>query len=49
MESAIAKYVCSEDVHEIISLIERAYGPSGQTEQFLLEKARRDARILKHL
>jgi alkylation response protein AidB-like acyl-CoA dehydrogenase/electron transfer flavoprotein alpha subunit len=46
MESAIAKYVCSEDVHEIISLIERAYGPSGQTEQFLLEKARRDARIL---
>jgi alkylation response protein AidB-like acyl-CoA dehydrogenase/electron transfer flavoprotein alpha subunit len=46
MESAIAKYVCSEDVHEIISLIERAYGPAGQTEQFLLEKARRDARIL---
>ena len=46
MESAIAKYVCSEDVHEIISLIERAYGPPGQTEQFLLEKARRDARIL---
>ncbi|NTW58613.1 MAG: hypothetical protein HGA43_05555, partial [Nitrospirae bacterium] len=46
MESAIAKYVCSEDVHEIISLIERAYGPKGQTEQYLLEKARRDARIL---
>ena len=46
MESAIAKYICSEDVHEIISLIERAYGPSGQTEQFLLEKARRDSRIL---
>jgi electron transfer flavoprotein-quinone oxidoreductase len=46
MESAIAKYVCSEDVHEIISLIERAYGPAGQTEQYLLEKARRDARIL---
>jgi alkylation response protein AidB-like acyl-CoA dehydrogenase/flavin-dependent dehydrogenase/electron transfer flavoprotein alpha subunit len=46
MESAIAKYVCSEDVHEIISLLERAYGPAGQTEQYLLEKARRDARIL---
>ena len=46
MESAIAKYICSEDVHEIISLIEQAYGPAGQTEQFLLEKARRDARIL---
>ena len=46
MESAIAKYVCSEDVHEIISLLEQAYGPVGQTEQHLLEKARRDARIL---
>ncbi len=46
LESAIAKYVCSEDIHELISLIEYAYGPSGQTEKFLLEKARRDARIL---
>ena len=46
MESAIAKYICSEDVHEIISLLEEAYGPAGQTEQHLLEKARRDARIL---
>ncbi len=46
MESAIAKYVCSEDVHEIISFIEKTYGPAGQTEQYLLEKARRDARIL---
>lgn len=46
MESAIAKYACSEDIHEVISLLERAYGPSGQTEKFLLEKARRDSRIL---
>ncbi|MGE5173229.1 MAG: acyl-CoA dehydrogenase family protein [Betaproteobacteria bacterium] len=46
MESAIAKYACSEDIHELISLIEHAYGPVGQTEKFLLEKARRDARIL---
>jgi electron transfer flavoprotein-quinone oxidoreductase len=46
MESAIAKYICSEDIHELISLVEYAYGPSGQTEKFLLEKARRDARIL---
>jgi electron transfer flavoprotein-quinone oxidoreductase len=46
MESAIAKYVCSEDIHELISLVEYAYGPAGQTEKFLLEKARRDARIL---
>ncbi len=46
MESAIAKYLCSEDIHELISLIERAFGPAGQTEKFLLEKARRDSRIL---
>jgi electron transfer flavoprotein alpha subunit len=46
MESAIAKFVCSEDLHEIISLVEQAFGPMGQTEKFLLEKARRDARIL---
>ncbi len=46
MESAIAKYACSEDIHELLSLVERAYGPAGQTEKFLLEKARRDSRIL---
>lgn len=46
MESAIAKYVCAEDLHEFLTLIERAYGPAGQTEAFLLEKARRDSRIL---
>ncbi|HXY55416.1 MAG TPA: FAD-binding protein [Nitrospirota bacterium] len=46
MESAIAKYICSEDIHELITLVERAYGPPGQTEKFLLEKARRDSRIL---
>lgn len=46
MESAIAKFACSEDIHELISLVEYAYGPEGQTEKFLLEKARRDSRIL---
>jgi electron transfer flavoprotein-quinone oxidoreductase len=46
MESAIAKYACSEDIHELLSLVERAFGPAGQTEKFLLEKARRDSRIL---
>jgi electron transfer flavoprotein-quinone oxidoreductase len=46
MESAIAKYACSEDIHELLTLVERAYGPAGQTEKFLLEKARRDSRIL---
>jgi alkylation response protein AidB-like acyl-CoA dehydrogenase/flavin-dependent dehydrogenase/electron transfer flavoprotein alpha subunit/ferredoxin-like protein FixX len=46
MESAIAKYACSEDIHELLTLVERAFGPVGQTEKFLLEKARRDSRIL---
>ena len=46
MESAIAKFVCSEDVHEVLSLVEQAFGPVGQTERHLVEKARRDARIL---
>jgi electron transfer flavoprotein-quinone oxidoreductase len=46
MESAIAKYACSEDIHELIDLVEQAFGPEGQTEEFLIEKARRDSRIL---
>ncbi len=46
MESAIAKYACSEDIHELLTLVELAFGPTGQTEKFLLEKARRDSRIL---
>ncbi|MEK6683589.1 MAG: acyl-CoA dehydrogenase family protein, partial [Nitrospirota bacterium] len=46
MESAIAKYVCSEDLHELITLIEQAYGPAGVTEQYRVEKIRRDSRIL---
>jgi len=46
MESAIAKFICSEDIHELLTLVERAFGPMGQTEQYLLEKARRDSRIL---
>jgi len=46
MESAIAKFLCSEDIHEVLSLVEQAFGPAGQTERHLVEKARRDARIL---
>jgi electron transfer flavoprotein-quinone oxidoreductase len=46
MESAIAKYACSEDLHEFLTLVEHAYGPPGQTEKHVVEKARRDARIL---
>jgi electron transfer flavoprotein-quinone oxidoreductase len=46
MESAIAKYVCSEDLHEVMTLIEEAYGPVGVTERYRVEKLRRDSRIL---
>jgi len=46
MESAIAKYVCSEDLHEVLTLIEQAYGPVGVTEKYRVEKLRRDSRIL---
>lgn len=46
LESAIAKYACSEDIHELITLVEQAFGPEGQTEKYLIEKARRDSRIL---
>jgi electron transfer flavoprotein-quinone oxidoreductase len=46
MESAIAKYLCAEDIHEMLTLAERAMGPSGQTERHLIEKVRRDIRIL---
>jgi len=46
MESAIAKFACSEDLHDILSLVEQASGPESQTEKLLIEKARRDARIL---
>lgn len=46
MESAIAKFSCSEDIHELLSLLEYAFGPKGQTEQYLIEKARRDSRVL---
>jgi len=46
MESAIAKYVCSEMLHECLDRAEPLYGPVGQTQDLLLEKMRRDARIL---
>ncbi|MDH5525867.1 MAG: acyl-CoA dehydrogenase family protein [Nitrospirota bacterium] len=46
MESAIAKYACSEMFHDVLDRIEGLWGPAGQTRDELLEKARRDARIL---
>ncbi|MFQ5508073.1 MAG: acyl-CoA dehydrogenase family protein [Leptospirillia bacterium] len=46
MESAIAKYVCSETLHEALDRVERVWGPAAQTQDHLIEKMRRDARIL---
>lgn len=46
MESAVAKYACSEMFHEGLDQMELLWGPHGQTRDNLLEKARRDARIL---
>ncbi len=46
LESAIAKYTCSELLHEALDKIEPLWGPHGQTRDLLIEKMRRDARIL---
>ncbi|MER3414695.1 MAG: hypothetical protein C4297_00575 [Gemmataceae bacterium] len=46
MESAIAKMLVSELLHESIELAEDVCGPAGQTHRYLLEKRKRDARIL---
>lgn len=46
MESAISKMLASELLHEIIELAEDVHGLAGQTERHLVEKRKRDARIL---
>jgi electron transfer flavoprotein-quinone oxidoreductase len=46
MESAIAKMLGSELLHEVIELSEEVLGPAGQTQIYLTEKRKRDARIL---
>ncbi|HMC87995.1 MAG TPA: acyl-CoA dehydrogenase family protein, partial [Gemmataceae bacterium] len=46
MESAIAKLLVSELLHEVIELAEDIHGLPGQTQEFLVEKRKRDARIL---
>jgi butyryl-CoA dehydrogenase len=46
LESAIAKYTCSELLHDALDRIEPLWGPQGQTREMLVEKMRRDARIL---
>jgi electron transfer flavoprotein-quinone oxidoreductase len=46
MESAISKMLVSELLHHIIELAEDIHGLAGQTQLHLVEKRKRDARIL---
>ncbi|MBV9122975.1 MAG: acyl-CoA dehydrogenase family protein, partial [Planctomycetes bacterium] len=46
LESAVAKMLVSELYHHLIELAEEVYGLAGQTQLYLLEKRKRDARIL---
>src|SRR5437868_14688732 len=46
MESAIAKMLVSELLHGMIEMTEEIYGLPGQTQLHLVEKRKRDARIL---
>ncbi|HEX9593263.1 MAG TPA: acyl-CoA dehydrogenase family protein [bacterium] len=46
MESAIAKYFCSEALHRAIDYCERALAVDSASRRFPVEKMRRDARVL---
>jgi electron transfer flavoprotein-quinone oxidoreductase len=46
MESAISKALVSEALHRVIELAEEVHGPAGQTQLRLVEKRKRDARVL---
>jgi len=46
MESAISKMMASELLHRIIELAEEVHGVAGQTQLHLVEKRKRDARVL---
>ena len=46
MESAIAKMLVSELLHRVIELAEEIHGLAGQTQLHLVEKRKRDARVL---
>lgn len=46
IESAVAKMLASELFHHTIELAEEVHGLDGQTEEHLVEKRKRDARIL---
>ncbi len=46
IESAIAKLLISELLHQVIELAEDIHGLDGQTQRHLVEKRKRDARVL---
>lgn len=46
MESAISKMLVSEALHRVIELAEDIHGLAGQTQLHLVEKRKRDARVL---
>jgi len=46
MESAISKALVSEALHRVIELAEEVHGLAGQTQLHLVEKRKRDARVL---
>jgi alkylation response protein AidB-like acyl-CoA dehydrogenase/electron transfer flavoprotein alpha/beta subunit len=46
MESAIAKMLTTELLHDVIEYAEEIHGLAGQTEFHLVEKRKRDARVL---
>ncbi len=46
MESAVAKFFCSESLHRAIDFAERALGVDSATTAWPVEKMRRDARVL---
>lgn len=46
IESAVSKMLVSELLHEVIELAEEVFGPEGQTREHLVEKRKRDARII---
>jgi alkylation response protein AidB-like acyl-CoA dehydrogenase/electron transfer flavoprotein alpha subunit len=46
LESAVAKMLVSELLHQVIELAEDVHGLDGQTQHHLVEKRKRDARVL---
>jgi alkylation response protein AidB-like acyl-CoA dehydrogenase/flavin-dependent dehydrogenase/electron transfer flavoprotein alpha subunit/ferredoxin-like protein FixX len=46
LESAVAKMICTELVQQVVELAEEVHGLAGQTTAYLVEKRKRDARVL---